>query len=577
MSDAIEMALNDPRRLGRRLEEEKVEVGSDEDLTEKRRSYNATRSVSALLMSYDDGVMFKCMRGPVGNGKSVGICMYIVHKAQQQEVMEVVEHGRRFKVRWSKCLFMRHSVKASKETQITTWNQWFGDKTRWVSDPYEGRYEDVGPDGVLVRIDIIVLGAKAENVMDDLQSLELSMAWVNEAPQCPYKVVSRVYTRLKRFNPCPSSGVMLRWFHVVMDTNSPNETSWWRRKEEVEKPRGWLFIVCPPAVLEERDPVSGAVSYVPNDPEHAAKHHRRPAENVRTIDGGFHPDMTYWTDMLSVLEEDEIRTLLMNQFGLSMGGLGVFSDVWNAARHKIPAEQAQYMRGMRVVGGMDCGRTPACLIGQMRPDGKLVAQREATTWNPKLNNGRGGLDRMDVVQFFDTRLRPILVNYYDWPNCELTIFADPAGRNFNEVVSLSAIQRLRNERGVNVVSCDKVQPMNSAEMDITHGNSPEIRIACVKRELRLGSFLVSEECQMFLEAMAGRYCFPVVRSRSGDGAERYGDAPEKNEWSHIADGGQYMCLAVFKGAEDYSRPSARRLAADYRSLVGNGMINSASL
>ena len=574
MSEEPKYALNDPRRVGARLETEDAWVGSDADLTAKRKAYNASRTGSAFLMSYDDGVMFKCIRGPIGNGKSVLMCMYIVHKSQQQTVMEVVEHGKRFKVRWSKWLLMRHSIKIAKETTITTWNQWFGDKTRWVSDPYEGRYEDVGPDGILTRIDFIVLGAKAEGVMDDLQSLELSGAWINEATQCPYNVVARVYTRLKRFNPYPAGDTYLRPFHVIMDTNSPSETNWWRRKEEVEQPRGWLFFVCPPAVLEERDPATGRVEYVPNDIEHAAKHHRRPAENVKTIDGGYHPDMSYWMDMLPVLEPDEIRKLLMNQFGLTMEGMSVFGDVWNPARHKVSAEEAPFMRGMKVVGGMDCGRTPACLLGQMRPDGKLVAQAEATTWNKKLNNGRGGLERMDVVQFFDTRLRPVLVNFFDWPNCDLTIFADPAGQNYNEVVSISAIERLRNERGVNIVPCDKVRPADSSELDITHGNSPEIRIACMKRELRLGNFLVSDACEMFLAAMAGRYNYRLMKSRSGDGMERYEDTPDKNEWSHIADGGQYMCLGVFKGAEDFTRPLKVRSEASYRSLVGNGMTDS---
>lgn len=199
-----EEAEKPKRKLEERLATEPVTVGSGEDLTEKRRAYNASRTGSAFLMSYDDGVFFKCVRGPIGNGKSVLMCMYIVHKSQQQDVDVVREKdGTVHKVRWSKWLIVRHTFKALEETTIETWNQWFGDKTRWVSNPFEGRYEDYGPDGILVRIDFVCLASESKNIMNDLQSLELSGAWINEAVQCPYRVVARVFSRLKRFNPNP--------------------------------------------------------------------------------------------------------------------------------------------------------------------------------------------------------------------------------------------------------------------------------------------------------------------------------------------------------------------------------------
>ena len=557
--------------LAERLEDpdERPWVGCETDLTAKRKSYNASRTVSAFLMSYDAGVKFKCIRGPIGDGKSVGCCMYLVHKSQQQKVIEVTEKGRTFKVRWSKWLIMRHTFKSLDETIVETWNQWFGDKTRWVSNPYEGRYEDYAPDGVLTRIDFICLASESKNIMNDLQSLELSGAWINEAIQCPYRVVAKVFTRLRRFNPAPMSGVKLTDFHVIMDTNAPNETNWWREKEEIEQPDGWMFFVCPPAVLEERDAATGRVRYVPNDVRNAERHRRRPAENVREIDGGYHEGFSYWMDMLSVLDEDDIRMLLMNQFGLSVAGLGVFSDVWNALRHRGAAGEAKIKRGLPVLGGMDCGRTPAVSLGQMMPNGRLVVQREATTWNQRLNNGRGGLDRMDVVTFFDERLLPVLVRDYDYPNCRLTIFADPAGKNFNEVVSISAIQRLQAERGVNIIPCDKVPALDGSTLDVTNGNSPEIRISAVKRELKQDNLQICEECRMLCEAMAGRYCFEKRRSARGDGAEEYSDKPDKGMWSHVADSLQYLCLAVFKGVVDFSRPGALMGAQDY-SYLGSG-------
>lgn len=560
------------QKLSRRLETEEVTVGSDEDLADKRREYYASRTGSAFLTSYDEGVRFKCMRGPIGDGKSVTMCMYIVHKSQQQNVMEITENGKTFKVRWSRWLIMRHTVKSLEETTIATWNNWFGDKTRWVCDPFEGRYEDYGPDGILTRIDFICLASKSKNIFDDLQSLELSGAWINEAVQTPYEVVARVYSRLKRFNPSPKSKVTLKTFHVIMDTNSPNETNWWYHKEQVEQPEGWLFFICPPAILEERDK-DGKVRYVPNDIEHAKKHNRRPAENVKAIDGGYHESMDYWMDMLSVLSEDDVRMLLKNEYGLSVEGMGVFSDVWVPAQHKIsPTDpKAQFMRGLPVIGGMDCGRTPACVLGQMMPDGKLVIQKEVTTWDKRLNNGRGGLNRMDVGKFYEEYLRPVLVNFYHYPNCGLMIAADPAGQNFSEAFSISAIERLRNEYGLNVVPCDKVRSENGGEKDITHGNNVDIRVSCMKREMRMGNILVSDACRMLCEAMAGKYCYPERRN-SKDWSVEYGENPDKNDWSHIADSAQYLSLLAFKGAMDFGRPmgSMRQFGEEIEMAVAGG-------
>lgn len=544
------------------------EIGNAKDLTEVRKSLFLSRSISAFMMSYDTGVKFKCIRGPIGDGKSVGCCAYIVKKSQEQITIEVCEKGKTFKVKWSRWLIMRHTLKSLKETTIMTWNQLFGDKTRWKTEPFEGRYEDMTEDGILLRIDFIVLASESKNIFGDLQSLELSGAWVNEAIYSPYAVVAKVYTRLKRFNPNPMAKIELKTFHVIMDTNSPPETNWWYKKEQKEQPDGWLFIICPPAVLEEEDKVTKQIRYVPNDIEHAAKHNRRPAENVKEIDGGYHHGMTYWTDMLSVLPPDEIRKLLMNQYGLSVDGLGVFREVWNPARFRIPSGDIRVMKGLRVVGGMDMGRTPAATLAQFY-DGRLVAQAEVTTWNEKMNDGQGGLEHMDVGQFYDEYLLPVLVDMYGYPNCALQMFGDPAGKNCGEVVSFSAIKRLQDEKGLNIIPCDEVQAANSGVVDITNGNSSAIRINCVKKEMRAGNLGISEDCKLLCEAMSGKYYYETIRSLSQNGVIRYKDEPCKNEWSHVSDSFQYLVLAVFRGAMDFSKPLAASFeGGGYTRLVG---------
>ena len=534
-----------------------VVAGASEALDARRKTYAASRTGSAFLTSFDDGISFKCIRGPIGDGKSVLMCFYIVKKSHTQIALDVTENGVKKRIRWSKWLIARHTFKALQETTIETWNQWFGDRTRWKKNPgLVGRYEEELPDGTICRIDFICHALESPNIINDLQSLELSGAWINEATQTTLKIVGRVYSRLKRFNPVPGLKDGPRPFHVIMDTNSPNETNWWYRKEVVEQPAGWMFFVCPPAVLQEKDSATGKFVYVPNDVEHARKHGRRPAENVREIDGGYHQGMGYWMDMISSLDDDDIRTLLMNQFGLTVSGQGVFAASWDNARHRFKPSDHPFERGMAVLIGLDLGRTPAAAIGQMGTDGVLRVKRAVTTWNQRLNNGAGGLERMDVGQFWEERLRPVLTNDFGYPSCRHVCFTDPAGKNYNEVVSISAVERLVS-MGLNAIPCDKVRAYSSDVRDITEGNNVEIRIACVDELLRRGYLQVADgdACKMVLEGFNGKYCYRKMRAGS-DGAERYDDKPDKNDWSHIMDGVQYLCLGATKGATDYSRPNA---------------------
>lgn len=538
--------------------------GSVQDLTQNRKTYSASRTGSAFLTSFDDGISFKCIRGPIGDGKSVLMCFYIVSKSHTQIALDVEENGVKKRIRWSKWLIARHTFKALEETTIETWNQWFGDRTRWKKNPgLIGRYEEDLPDGTLCRIDFVCHALDSPRILNDLQSLELSGAWINEATQTTLKIVGRIYSRLKRFNPIPGLKESPRPFHVIMDTNSPSETNWWYRKEVVDQPKGWMFFVCPPAVLQERDPKTGKFFYVPNDVEHAKKHGRRPAENVKEIDGGYHKGMDYWMDMISSLDPDDIRTLLMNQFGLTVAGQAVHAASWDNSRHRFKIETSPYERGMALLMGMDLGRTPACAIGQMGIDGILRIKRAVTTWNQRLNNGAGGLERMDVGQFWEEHLRPVLVNEFGYPQCRHICFADPAGKNYNEVVSVSAIERL-SSLGLNIIPCDKTPTFSSDSDDITNGNNVEIRISCVDDLLRKGRLQVAdcEECKMIIEGFNGKYAYRKMRS-TADGAERYDDKPDKNDWSHIMDAVQYLCLGATRGSTDYSKPSASVSSTPY--------------
>lgn len=75
---------------------------------------------------------------------------------------------------------------------------------------------------------------------------------------------------------------------------------------------------------------------------------------------------------------------------------------------------------------------------------------------------------------------------------------------------------------------------------------------------------------MLCQAMAGKYHYEKLRSARGDNAEKWSDSPDKNEWSHMADSAQYVSLAIFRGATDFSKPGTLRASVRDYSYLGDG-------
>lgn len=488
--------------------------------------YNATATGAAFHLC-PMGYKFKGIRGPVGSGKSVSCCFDIFLKSSQQKVAEVIEDGVKKKIRWSRWLIGRHTYPALIKTTIETWNQWFGMRTtmHWGA-PLSGRYEDYLPDGTLLRIDLEFAALGAKNILNDLMSLEISGAWINEATQVPWQVIDRVHDRLGRFQPC--RGVQLDSFGVIMDTNSPDESNWWFKFEKVTKPDGMVFFVQPPALLKRiRD---GKPYFEDNDGRDYADKGILPAENIENLKEGF----GYYHKQIATKSADDIKKLILNEFGTSIDGRPVYpeyNDEIHFANREIP-----FQRGLPLLLGSDFGRTPATVIAQLGMDGVLYVLDEITAVN------------MGAQQFIEELLRPKLINEYHFPSIKLVNFGDPAGTNYNEVVSVSAIQTF-NRYGIFTVPAPG-----------TNGNRVPIRIECVSELLRRGyrgaaALQISSRCTMLRKGFNGFYCYRRIRTSNVEGDERYTEEPDKNEFSHIHDAFQYLCMGAFKSGVDYSAPS----------------------
>ena len=488
-------------------------------------TYNATPTGRAFHLAVP-GYEFKGIRGPVGSGKSVACCFDIFLKSQAQKVVDIVEGGVHKKIRWSKWLIGRHTFPALEKTTIPTWLTWFGARTtmHWGA-PLSGRYEDYLGDGTLLRIDLEFSALDAKNILNDLMSFEISGAWVNEATQVAWRVIDRIHDRVGRFQP--REGVFTDSFGVIMDTNSPDETNWWYKFERVTKPDKMLFFIQPPALLKRTK--DGRTFFEDNDGRDFEKFGIMAAENIDHLKEGFY----YYHKQIATKNDDDIKKLILNEFGTSIDGRPVYPE-WKDDAH-FRNEVIPFQRGLTLLMGSDFGRTPATVLAQMGTDGVLYV----------LDEIRG--ENMGAEQFIEELLRPKLINEYGFPSCPLINFGDPAGMNCNEVVSISAIQKF-NQYGI----LTKPAPN-------TNGNRVQIRIDTVSELLRRSykgraAVQVSSKCEFLRKGFNGHYCYRRLRT-GVDGDERYTEEPDKNEYSHIHDAFQYLCMGAFKSGVDYTVPT----------------------
>lgn len=462
------------------------------------------------------------------SGKSVACCWDLRLMAEKQVIAEVREDGQAKRIKWSKFLVGRHSYPALTATTIETWLQWFPQTVMHMSSPMTGRLElpSMEDSGVTVRIDLVFYAFESKNIRNDLMSLELSGAFMNEASQISWKLIDEMHGRIGRFQPV--KGVKLRSFPVVMDTNPPDESNWWYRKEVVEKPDKMLFFVQPPALLTRKRP-DGTVYYVDNDGRDFEKFGIRPAENVENLKEGFY----YWHKQTVGADPDKVKRLILNQFGTSVEGRPVYPE-YNDEIHCRKSE-IKYQRGLTLLMGSDFGRTPATVIAQLGMDGVLYVLDEVTAEN------------MSSDQFIEQLLRPLLTNKYGFPNCPHINFGDPAGQNYNEVVSVSAIETF-NRYGIRTKAAPGLK-----------NNEFQIRIDAVSRLLRrsykgVAALQIGENCKMLRKGFNGYYCYRKLRT-GVDGDERYTPEADKNRYSHVHDAFQYLCVGAFENGVDYSLPT----------------------
>jgi hypothetical protein len=211
------------------------------------------------------------------------------------------------------------------------------------------------------------------------------------------------------------------------------------------------------------------------------------------------------------------------EWGSVFDGKPVFGNefAWDlhvAKEHLVPAPSVPIHRGW------DFGLTPACIIGQVHPSGKVLLLREL--WS----------DDMGIDEFADT-VNDFCRREYG-PETTYEDVGDPAGHARSMTDERSCYDIL-SSKGIYAVEAE------------TNALLP--RLEAVKRQLAKNpkgkaKVQIDPRCLRLIDGFSGGYKY---KERGNAGT--HADQPDKNKYSHIMDATEYLFLHLFGISEVNSK------------------------
>lgn len=461
------------------------------------------------------------LMGPVGSGKSYACAAEIMMRAVRQKPSPI--DG----IRYTRFVIVRNSYPELKTTTIKTWQDLFPENTfgPMLYTPPITHHIRLPSRGEAAGIDceVIFLALDQPKDVRKLLSLELTGAWVNEARELPKAVIDGLTHRVGRYPTQRDGGPT--WHGVWMDTNPMDDDHWWYKLAEKTKLTGkyaWNFFKQPGGVIEVSP---GDLPENPEANDHIFSGGRwwklnRQAENVDNLPAG------YYMQMLGGKNLDWIKCYAEGKYTYVQEG----RPVWPEYDDSMMSGEVTYDPEHALQVGLDFGLTPAAVVGQRLPNGRWIILDEIVTFDM-------GLERFGQQLLAELNAR--------YPKAQIMMWGDPAGMQRDAIYEVTAFDYLRT-LGL------RAQPTPSNDFKVRReaAAAPMQRLIAGKPGL-----MIDTKCKMIRKSLAGGYHFKRVAV--GAGHERFKDAPNKNEHSHVGDAFGYLLL----GGGEHKRLTKSPLSA----------------
>ena len=423
----------------------------------------------------------RCIIGPFGSGKTAAAVVECLRRGMLQEPGP---DG----VRRSRFALIRNTFAELKSTTIKSWEQWcprqFGKFTIGGS-PITHHITAPGLD-----MEVFFIPLDRDEDVKKLLSMELTGALVDEAREIPKSVVDALTGRVGRYPSRLQGGCT--WSGVLLVSN-PGDTESWIYKTfypmgDAKIPEDWAIFRQPSGLSPD-------------------------AENRQNL-----PER-YYERMMAGKDPEWVKVYIGGEFGFTIEGQVVYPSFRDSVH--VSAAPLMPFPGLGLVMGADWGLTPAAVIGQQLPDGRIQILDEFVC------------DDSGIVRFAES-LTAYMRQHYPEQKVVMCV-GDPAGTS----------------RGPDERTIFEIMNQHTPwRWKPAQTNDPTLRIETVSAALNRmvdgkPGFSMDPRCGVLRKGFAGGYCFAKVQSANG---ATFHETPKKNQYSHPHDALQYLMLAM-GGAE----------------------------
>jgi hypothetical protein len=471
--------------------------------TESSLQYEPCVSVQGFLRSE---AFISLIVGPVGSTKTTAGLFKIIYHASR---MAACRDG----VRRSRAVWVRNTNEQLRDTSIP-------DFLKWFPDGVAGAYLKTGTRFILkfddVECEVLFRGLDDANDVRRLLSLQASFAVFDEFREIHKDIYDAMQGRLGRYPDKMMVPHRAAWGrdskghpvagcvtdageqnkHLWGMSNPPDMDTFW--EQLLTDPPANAAVFMQPSGL---DPAADWLEFLPSD---------------------------YYANLMEGKTEDWIDVYIKALFGKSLAGQPVhrsFRADFHVAKGPLKPIHARDNLSLAadskypLLIGVDFGLTPAAVIGQMDPRGRLLGHRALTS------------EGMGSLRFIRERLKPVLAN--EFAGIPVLVIGDPAGVQRAQTDERSVFDIFKQEGFRIIPGKTNAIPGRLAAVD-----------NWLSRQIDGGAAVLLDPvgCKPLIHALRGGYRYKI--STKGEVDEK----PEKNAASHVSDAFQYLCMHADPGS-----------------------------
>jgi hypothetical protein len=501
--------------------------------------------------------------GPVGSAKTTTCIRKMIHGALWQKPGP----DGVYRAKWG---VIRDTYPQLKKTALASWFQWFPKAIgQWNGEaPFEHNVRfSVFMGGRKLTVELtVIFAAIGENKAEDvMRGWEVTGIWLNEGDLVAHEVFAYAVTRIGRYPSAAQGGCA--WRGLILDMNAPDIENW-TYSTFVEQDLG-ITDELAAELREELGELMGVGFHV--QPGGRSKDPR--PENIDNLPKGYYAQQIFALAKRPWL----IRRMVDNEFGPVRHGQPVFTEYQDTIH--CAKEKLEPIAGVKLRISADAGGTPAAVIGQRDHRGQIRVLGEVVVFS---DSDEDELEQLGAVAFGK------MVGRYvkdEFPGAEVhpDVDVDPAAFAGEGARDADPSWRQNFQRGLR----EELGPEIKVRKAATRGNRLDERLQSVRTPmLRLveggepGFLICPVRCKILRRGFKGMYV--IARTKLQNGMGRFKDEPVKNDYSHVQDGCQYLCLRFAKAVNDNvledgvhhpgapDRPRRREVTIERSSSVHGG-------